>query len=463
MIDRLAGIVLILTMLLVTFVEWHGARIVSHVSAVCVIVFLCLATPHVAWSRRVFVGVGLVLLAIAMATRTDWPEITEAALKTAAFIAAFFVALTCLRSASATSPAIETCGRFLAEQPPGRRYLALTIGGHLFALMLNYGSISLLGTLAVASARREPNLEIRNHRIRRMMLAIQRGSVSTLAWSPLTFSIAVTTAIVPGASWADVVAPCLVSSLTLAGVGWTIDTMFKPRLSTPAPPRAKPTGSWASLLPMLLLLVILVVTVGGLHILTGVRAIGTVMLVVPVIALAWIAMQYKGSGRLQHVQSRVAAYAVELFAYRSELVLLLMAGIIGTLGSRLLSPVIAGSGFDLAVVPSWLLLVSLVWLVPLAGIFGMNPILSVSLLAPLLPEAHVLGVTPTAIIVALTAGWALTGASSPYTATTMLVGAMANVSAWRVGLKWNGGYTVACGLVLSVWVLIVAFALSRPA
>jgi hypothetical protein len=457
MIDRLAGIVLIVTMLSVTCVEWLGARIFSYAAAAGVIVFLILATGRVGWSRRVFVAVGLALFAFAIATRPDWREMADAALKSAAFIAAFFVALTCLRSASASSPSIETCGRFLAEQPPGRRYLALTIGGHLFGLMLNYGAISLLGTLALASARREPNEEIRNRRIRRMLLAIQRGSVSTLTWSPLTFSMAVTTSIIPGSSWADAAAPCLVSSLILAGFGWTLDTIFKPRLSTPAPPRPKPTGSWASLMPMLLLLVILGVSVGGLHLVTGIRATGIVMPVVPIIALIWIAMQYRGNAPLTHLQSRISAYATELFAYRSELVLLLMAGVIGTLGSRLMSPLISASGSDLAMLPASVILVSLVWLVPFAGLFGMNPILSVSLLAPLLPEAHAMGVTPTAIIVALTAGWALSGASSPYTATTMLVGAMANVSAWHVGLKWNGGYFLLCALALSAWVLIMAF------
>ena len=40
---------------------------------------------------------------------------------------------------------------------------------------------------------------------------------------------------VPGASWSDAVAPCLVTGLILAGLGWGLDTIFKPRLSTPAP------------------------------------------------------------------------------------------------------------------------------------------------------------------------------------------------------------------------------------
>ncbi|MFP4538739.1 MAG: hypothetical protein ACLFPA_10615, partial [Dichotomicrobium sp.] len=90
------------------------------------------------------------------------------------------------------------------------------------------------------------------------------------------------------------------------------------------------------------------------------------------------------------------------------------------------------------------------------GLMGMNPILSVSLMAPLLPPAEAMGITPAAIIVAITSGWALSGASSPYTATTLLSGTIAEVSAWRIGLAWNGAYTLICGVLLSVWVAIVS-------
>ncbi len=456
MIDRLTGIILIVTTFFAMLVEWNGAQIFVYTSALGVVIFMVLVTGLVAWSRRIFVIVGVGLFLIALLTRSDWLAMTEAGLRTSAFIAGFFTALACLRNASATSPAVETCGRFLAEQPPGRRYLALTIGGHLFSLVLNYGSISLLGTLAEASAQREPNREIRNHRIRRMLLAIQRGFVSTLAWSPLAFSSAISTALIPGSTWADAVAPCFVSSMILAGLGWALDTIFKPRLSRPSPPRRKPTGSWSSIVPMLVLLAILVAIIGGVHIATGIRAVGVVMLVVPVIAFIWIAIQNRGSARFREAVSRAYAYMVGLPIYRSELVLLVMAGFIGTLGSRLLLPLVAASGLNLAAAPGWLILIGLVWLIPLTGLIGMNPILSVSLIAPLLPSAAAMGVTPTAIIVALTAGWALGGASSPYTATTLLLGAIARVSPWRVGLKWNGAYTLICGVALSIWVAIFA-------
>ena len=455
--DRLIGIVLIAVTVLEVVSEWGGGVIYRQLAGVGVIAFIVFATPVIAWSRIVFVAIGVALSLGAMMTRSAWPEMIEAALRSAAFIAAFFTALTFLRNASSSSTSIEKCGRFLAEQPPGRRYAALTVGGHLFALILNYGAISLLGGLAEASARREPNDEIRSHRIRRMLLAIQRGFVSMLPWSPLTFAVAISTSLVPGASWADAVGYCIVSGLILAGIGWALDTIFKPRLSVPAPARAAAAGSWASLSPLWVLLTVLVVTVGGLHILTDIRAVGVVMVVVPIISAGWIALQNFRDRPLANAFSRIGEYVLQdLPGYRTEILLLSMAGFIGTLGSMLLSPLVAASGFDLTLLPGWLVLVSLVWIIPIAGQLGMNPILSVSLIAPLLPAASAMHVSPAAITAALTAGWALSGASSPYTATTLIVGHIARLSAWHVGFKWNGVYTIVCAVALSAWVAFVA-------
>lgn len=437
--------------------QWGNVPFFDYVAAGIIPVFLLAALPRSSASRLAFIFTGLLLVVIAAASRDDWLAMTFSALEKAAFIAAFFTALTFLRHASATSPSIQRCGLFLAEQPPGRRYVALTVGGHLFALLLNYGAISLLGTLAEASARSEPSEEIRRHRTRRMLLAIQRGFVSTLPWSPLAFAIAITTSLVPGANWGQAVGSCLVSALILAGLGWALDTIFKPRLSVTPPPRQAPKDSWASLLPLFILLSLLVVTVGGIHIATDVRSVAVVMVVVPIISLFWIALQHRDDEPVSQVASSSRHYVFEeLPIFCPELVLLTMAGFIGTIGSQILVPIVAQSGLDLTELPGWVVLVSLVWILPIMGQLGMNPILSVSLIAPLLPTAAAMGVTPTAVITAITAGWALCGASSPFTATTMLVGKISHVSAVHVGLKWNGFYTLLCAIVLSVWVVIVA-------
>lgn len=196
--------------------------------------------------------------------------------------------------------------------------------------------------------------------------------------------------------------------------------------------------------------------VGGLHWATGIRIVYVAMPVVPAVALAWVIAEERGGAPPVLRRANIWAQS-ELPGYRGELVLLMMAGAIGTLGSALAAPAIAAGGLDLGALPAEALLIGMVWLVPLAGQLGMNPILTVSLSAPLLPAPEALGVTPAAMVTAITAGWALSGACSPFTATTLLVGRMGGVSAWTVGWRWNGVYTVTGGVLLSAWVWLAAF------
>ena len=193
MIDRVIGTVLIVTAIAVILREWVGSETASLVASAGLIAFLALAAPRAHWSRQGFIAVGLALVAAVIANRPDWREILARGLEQGAFIAAFFIALASLRNPASASPAIERCGQYLASQPPGKRYLSLTMGGHLFSLILNYGSISLLGGLTESIASREANAEVREIRNRRMLLAIQRGFVASLAWSPLAFAMAIST------------------------------------------------------------------------------------------------------------------------------------------------------------------------------------------------------------------------------------------------------------------------------
>ena len=276
---------------LVIVVEWTGNAGASLLAAATTSAAIALMTVRVGWSRRLYVLIGAALFLATLLALPEWRQAAAAAFGSASFIAAFFTALMSIRSVATTSTSIEACGRFLARQPPGRRYLALTMGGHLFGLILSYGAISLLGSLAVSSSAQEPNAEVRAHRARRMLVAIQRGFVSTLPWSPLAFAVAISTTVVPGASWADAVAPCLASALILAGTGWALDTIFKPRLSV-RPMTAENEGSWLPMLsPLLLLLAVLLACVAMVIAMTEVRIIGAVMTVVPVIAAVWAMLQ----------------------------------------------------------------------------------------------------------------------------------------------------------------------------
>ncbi|UIJ70979.1 hypothetical protein [Aurantimonas sp. HBX-1] len=455
MIDRAIGIVLIVTAIAVVLREWVGGEAPLLVASAGLVAFLVLAAPRAHWSRQSFVAVGVALVVAVIALRPDWQDVLMRGLGQGAFIAAFFIALASLRNPASASPAIERCGQYLASQPPGKRYLSLTMGGHLFALILSYGSISLLGGLTESIASREANAEIREIRNRRMLLAIQRGFVASLAWSPLAFAMAISTSVVPGSTWSGAAPIAILNAILITFVGWSLDTIFKPRLTQPAPAR-RPLGSWRDLRPLLMLLLLLFAGVTVLEVMSGLRIIAVVMLLVPVIAVAWVVIQTHGDAAATGARLRQVVFR-DVPSYQSELVLLVMAGIIGTVGGALLEPLFAGQSLGLSALPAWAILVLLVWIIPLLGQLGMNPILSVSLLAPLLPAPAAMGVSPNAVVVALTAGWALAGATSPFTATTMLVGRLGHTSAWRVGVVWNRSFTLVTGAALSVSVALAGF------
>ncbi|KUF12555.1 hypothetical protein [Pseudoponticoccus marisrubri] len=456
LVDRLTGSVLLLVTLVVIAEEWGAPR--TGLREALPLLILALFAGRIAWSRLAYLVLGAGLTLLLVLGGEDWTGPARAGLTTAGFIAAFFTALTILKTVAEGSEAMRRAGRFLASQPPGRRYLALTVGGQGFTLLLNYGALQLLSTLALTSAEREPDPEIRAIRIKRMLLAIERGLVSTLPWSPLSFAVAISTAVVPGTSWAQIVLPSLVTCVLLAGTGWALDTVLKPKLSGPRPPRMTPEGSWASMTPLLVLLAILMISVLGLNGLTGVRIVGVVCVVVPLMAIVWLYLQNRGSGPGWAVLASLRRYLwEELPAFRGELVLLMMAGYIGTVGAALLAPWLVSMGFDLNALPPWVILVALVWVIPAMGQLGMNPILGVTLIAPLLPTPEALGITPVAKVIALTAGWALAGASSPFTATNLLVGRYAGHSALYVGMRWNGLFVLLSGLLLSGWVLAYGY------
>ncbi len=457
LLDLFSGAILIALLVLVILAEWFGVRGTAPYSAGLCLALLALFTPRVPFSRQVFVAFGLILAFVAWLSDPLWLDRTVAALRSAAFIAAFLTALTALRNVAETSESIRQCGRFLARQRPGRRYLALTFGGHLFALLLSYGSMVLLGHIVKEHVRKDENPEIAFHRTKRMLLAIQRGFVSTLPWSPLALAVAISTTIVPGSSWSGAVPACLVSAVILFGTGWALDTIFKPRISGPLPPSDYPEGGWSAVLPLLVLLAVLGFLVVSISMATEIRAVAVVLVVVPAVSIGWAILQNANRGvSTETLGGHVSRFlTADLPGFRAEFVLIMMAGFIGSLGSVLLRPLMSSLGLDLHAIPGQLILVAVLWLIPLAGQIGMNPIMSVSIMAPLIPPAAEIGVDPNAIIVAITSGWALAGASSPFTATTVFIGAMGGVSASRVGLDWNGPYTIICGILLSLWIVIL--------
>ena len=66
-----------------------------------------------------------------------------------------------------------------------------------------------------------------------------------------------------------------------------------------------------------------------------------------------------------------------------------------------------------------------------------------------------MGIDPAILVCAITSGWAISGATSPFTASVLLIGAFGKVSPSHVGLRWNGPYALTCGAILSLWIMLL--------
>lgn len=462
-LNLVASLALLLVAVLTVLVEIMDLPQLYWFSGVALLIYLANGARTLPWKARAFLIISAALVATVFVLLDDPIGALFKGVKSASFIATFFTALGFLRDAAHTSKMIRTAGVFLANQKAGRRYGALSLGGHLFALVLNYGSIVLLGAMAEKSTDREPDPLIRRLRLQRMLLAIQRGFISVLAWSPLTFSTVMTLTVIPNLQWSAMLPYCLVTSLLLIIVGWILDWIMKPPVQRKASLGDESLRGWFSVLPVVMLVAIIFGAALGLQEILQSRLVIAVVLSVPVVGIGWLMVQNYQQGldrALPLLRRRLKRHVINYFpSYGSEITLLCSAGFIGNVAAALVPGLFGHDFIDFTIFPIWFLPVLCLWLIPIFGQLGMNPLLSVVVMGALLPDLAAINLNPVTLGVAFTAGWSMTGATSPFTATTMLVGRIAKVSPVRVGIVWNGLYSLILGVILTVWVVILSLVL----
>jgi hypothetical protein len=364
------------------------------------------------------------------------------------FIMVLFFALGVLRVAAQTSPMVHETGAMLVRQPPGRRYFALLGGTTLFAAILNFGVVALFSGMIRDAIKAAPgDAAVAKARERRMMLAMLRGFSLTMFWCPLTVAFAIATTGVSGAQWPLMVLIGTGLAVMTAIAGWALDSG--------ASRRAAGTGdtvpfSFAALLPLVTLLVLLSSAAALVERFTPGQLIHGVILFVPLIGLVWI-LRDTGRAGLAHLRHYVVEQAPQ---QRQELSVLGNAAYAGTLIGMLLPQVfidalIGPQGLPPVFVPALFML-----LVVLFGLIGANPLITVAVLASVMADPARYGVDATLVASALAIGWGMAIASSPATAATMYVGRLTGYGSFTVGTRWNAGYAavsvVLIGTVLTV-------------
>lgn len=426
------------------------------------VLFLIFALSTMRRRELPFFSLALATVAAALFYAADPLQVLRDGARIGSGYAGIVLSLSFLHAPANRSRLVYRCGEYLIRQGPGRRYLALTGGAHLFSNVLSIGTIGLLG----AMVKRSNTLEnaggdpaIVAIRERRMVTAMLRGFGTMSLWSFSSIAPIIVLPMVPSVSWQQMIPYGLGLSVASMTLGWAMDrltfsTAARTRVSIP------PTADRAinTIVPLCGIVLALLFGVLFFKQVVGWSLQTSVVTVVPIASFIWLSLQ--GSRRGPAVALRVGARrfwrnARRLERLRYEVLAMSTSGFVGVGVTAMLPPGVVGHLMEALSLPPWGLLVGANALITLLSLVGVNPIVGVSVVGAALVHAGE-ALPPMAMVIALVGPWAVYAATSPLSAAVIMFGRMFDRDAMEIGLRWNGGYLVLGFLLQAAFIITLA-------
>ncbi|MDE0256476.1 MAG: hypothetical protein OYG32_16915, partial [Rhodospirillaceae bacterium] len=146
-VGRLLGGGLLLLCTAVLIHQFAGLRAAALASSICLVLCYAIGLGLTGWRERGLLAAAAAITAAALLAAPAPGALIEHSLQRAAFLAAFMILIGLLRVGASRSASVLALGDYLTRQPPGRRYLAVHAGSHIMGLLLNFGTLSLIGPL----------------------------------------------------------------------------------------------------------------------------------------------------------------------------------------------------------------------------------------------------------------------------------------------------------------------------
>lgn len=437
---------------------YFGWALAGYVAAPALVAYILVEWPRLRGNARFLLLACLALAVWAGVAAGGWRPVIDA-LARACFYPAFLAALGFLRDAAASSPMVERAGRYLVDQPPGRRYVALTFGGHIFGILLNLGGLALLASMlkqvnTLASAGGDANrLEIRE---KRMTLAVLRGFHSMAMWCPLSITMALLFSLTPDARWRDYLPYGLGLTVVFLAYGWLFDFLQFPR-GRMKPAQLDPNG-WRAAIAMLAQVTLITLIALGLERLTGVRFTVHILVVVPVFAFVWIVLQNAGLGLATSMRGSFVALvsrsARAFPTYANEVTLFATAGFLGALVPLLLPADAVPTLLESLKLTPAALSVFIVLVIAGFSVLGINSMVTATLLVGSLAHSPVPGLTPLKLVFTTVGAWSLSNGLSPLNSSMVLLGGVMQRPSETITIRWNGVFAVT---TLALFCAVVYF------
>lgn len=402
--------------------------------------------------REIYLLSASAALALSVAlTRPDPGPVLAAALDQAAFLMAFILLMGLLQSTARSAPSIALLGAYLTRQPPGRRYVALSGGTALLAVLFNLGVVSFLVPLIQQGIRRADARDgLDPIRERRQISALLRGFAWSVTWSPTAFAPLIVADLMPGVERGAWIGYAFGFFLLLTAVGALEDHLrfrrIRPRGLRPT--MAFPKGAalrFAATTGWFLLLVLLFVEGFDESVVFGVLA------ACPVMMLGWLVAQI-GPRRPElwpALRGRLRGMiGAELPGSLNVAVTLACSGFIGRAAAGLTPATAVAEALGLAGLPDWLLLSAIPLFIALVSLLALSPTMMAVFMGSFFAALPQMPADPTLLAFSISCGWALSMTFSPFATVVLVVARAAALPAARLTWGWNTGFTLLAALLL---------------
>lgn len=391
----------------------------GNVAAVLLAIFIVPAFLRARRTTRVlFVLLAAAVAAVTVAVGNPWP--IWQGLHNAMLLGAFLCVLQLLRTIAHAGPAIREVRHRLAPLDARQVEGGFLVGAFGLGSFLSFGAHAVLAPLLV------PDVDERGRR--EAALASVRGICFAAFWSPFFVGVAFVTH-----QMHDVPA----GSVILLGFGCAVLALVGDLAVSGTGPRSLMRILYG-LLPLLPISAVIAAVFIGIVAVTGMSAIGAVVVGVPLLSAAMLLTMAREQA------APILKTSLGGIVYGSdELLLVATANVFAAVLTGLpgfaptVAPILAG-------LPPFPLLLTAIGLMLLAGAVGLHPAISASVLLGVfanLPDA----VDRLALAEALIIGWSLAVTISPVGVTVMVAGQMFRVPYPKLVMSRNLATAVAVG------------------
>ena len=428
-----------------------GSDLVQQVAWTAMLVVIVLGARRLTLREIYLLGASAALSALVVATQPDPAAVLASAMDQAVFLMSFILLLGLLQATARSSPSVEILGEYLTRQPPGRRYVALSGGTSLLAVLFNLGVVSFLVPLIQQGIRRAGSEDGLNPvREQRQLSALLRGFAWSVTWSPTAFAPLIVAELMPGVERTAWIGYGFALFMLLMVIGALEDKLrfraYRPsgtrRLM--AFPRTAALRFLATTGWFLLLVVVFVELFDG-SIVFGVLA------ACPVMMVGWTAAQIglRRPTLWPRLRHRMTALVVdELPGSLNVAITLACSGFIGRAAAGLTPATEVAAFLGLGAMPDWVLLSAIPIFIAVVSLLALSPTMMAVFMGSFFAALPEMPADATLLAFSISCGWALSMTFSPFATVVLVIARSSGLPATRLTWGWNLHFTLLAAVVL---------------